>query len=234
MLQPNYLIDNWLVTSLVQGIKRDQSEYVERKLPITPENLRQFITVLNLSAPKQMFFWSVCLVAFNAILRKSSMFPRQASMVMLVKHCSLHSWGMSISVTYSKTIQRQERSHSLCLLWHPDHRLCLVRNLIKSLKVSSCRGDQFIFSFYHQASVVPMTYAMFNALLKSTLVKLNIPISRYSGHSFRRGGATHAVQQGVQPVVIKEQGDWKSLAYDKYLNLDALNGRADLLKPMMH
>ena len=40
----------------------------------------------------------------------------------------------------------------------------------------------------------------------------------YSGHSFCRRGATHALNCGVMVEIIKAQGNWKSLAYLDYLD----------------
>ena len=39
----------------------------------------------------------------------------------------------------------------------------------------------------------------------------------FSGHSFRRGGASFAVQDGVLGELIKVVGDWTSDAYYKYM-----------------
>ena len=42
--------------------------------------------------------------------------------------------------------------------------------------------------------------------------------SRFSSHSFRRGGACWALQCGVPGEVIQQFGDWKSDAYKDYLD----------------
>ena len=44
--------------------------------------------------------------------------------------------------------------------------------------------------------------------------------SRYSSHSFRRGGATWAFGCEVSPELIQIHGDWKSEAYKRYLDFD--------------
>ena len=56
--------------------------------------------------------------------------------------------------------------------------------------------------------------------LKTSLCPIGMESARYSGHSFRRGGATFAFQCGATPAQIKEQGDWKSSAYLLYLEFD--------------
>jgi len=54
---------------------------------------------------------------------------------------------------------------------------------------------------------VPLTHAVFTGYLKQCLREIGVDHSKYSGHSFRRGGATFAHRLGVDPVVIKRMGD---------------------------
>ena len=46
---------------------------------------------------------------------------------------------------------------------------------------------------------------------------MGLNVEQYAGHSFRRGGATFAMRCGVPVELIKIQGDWKSNAYERYL-----------------
>ena len=43
--------------------------------------------------------------------------------------------------------------------------------------------------------------------------------SEYSGHSFRRGGASHAFKCNIPAALINLQGDWKSNAYLRYIDI---------------
>lgn len=45
-----------------------------------------------------------------------------------------------------------------------------------------------------------------------------IVTEKYNEHSSRRGGATYAMRCGVQVELIKAQSDWKSNAYERYLD----------------
>ena len=53
--------------------------------------------------------------------------------------------------------------------------------------------------------------------LRECLKALGYPADKYSGHSFRRGGASFALQCGLPTDLIKLQGDWSSNAYERYL-----------------
>ena len=46
--------------------------------------------------------------------------------------------------------------------------------------------------------------------------------SNYSSHSFRRGGASFAFANGVDPILIQRQGDWLSDCFKVYLDLSVV------------
>lgn len=232
----NPLSENWFLKSLLKGIKRDKGQSVNRKLPITIDILQSIVKVLNLRISLHLTFWTACLIAFFGMMRKSSLFPRQGvSSFLCLRDCEVHSWGISIFARYSKTIQCQERRAFISLPWHSDPLLCPSRMLLRSLAVSNCSDQsEFLFTYCEQGRKSRLSYVTFTAMLKSVLQKLSLPLKLYSGHSFRRGGATHALMRGVPAEVIKEQGDWRSLAYLDYLELSDQHDRAKLLQPMVH
>ena len=47
--------------------------------------------------------------------------------------------------------------------------------------------------------------------------------SLFTGHSFRRGGASHAFQAGIPGELIQICGDWASDSYKKYLEFNMQN-----------
>ena len=58
--------------------------------------------------------------------------------------------------------------------------------------------------------------------------KIGVDPSQFSGHSFRRGGATFAHRMGVSPLLIKLMGDWSSDAYMSYIDHTTLTDLARL------
>ena len=64
-----------------------------------------------------------------------------------------------------------------------------------------------------------LTQALFIQKLKACLSTLGIPPDKYSGHSFRWGGASFALQCGLPISLIKAQRDWNSNACERYLHL---------------
>lgn len=93
---------------------------------------------------------------------------------------------------WSKTIQYRNRT----LLEHS--KLCQHTAILNAFKLlgghdfaSLLSGPAFVYSYGDQ--VKPLTYAAFCNKLKQLLKKCGNDGLQYSGHSFRRGGATFAI-----------------------------------------
>ena len=61
-----------------------------------------------------------------------------------------------------------------------------------------------------------MSHSVFVQGFKALVRACGLDWSQYSGHSFRRGGATYCFNLGVDPLLIKLLGDWASDAYLLY------------------
>ena len=72
----------------------------------------------------------------------------------------------------------------------------------------------------------PVTISSFNTELKRCLVFCGLDTSRYKGHSFRIGAATHASEQGFSDSQIRKLGRWQSDAFKTYLRSGALSANA--------
>ena len=84
--------------------------------------------------------------------------------------------------------------------------------------VPSCIASCPAFLYMEGGNVVPLTHFSFLTKLKDSLKKIGIDPTQYSGHSFRRGGASFAFQCEVPGELIQAQGDWKSDTYKRYLD----------------
>lgn len=220
---PNPLESHY-ITNLKKGARRLLGDNISQKLPITPSILMAIYSQLSLSIPLHAVFWAACTVAFFSFFRKSNLLPHtvhsQAQTRFIIrKNVSFSYQGASISVNWSKTIQYQQKSLIIPLPFIPNSPLCPSSSLYKALKlVPSAPISTTPFLYTESSKVQVLTYSRFLALLKCCLSNLHIDSSKYSGHSFRRGGATFALESGVPPDLIKTQGDWKSSAYQLYLD----------------
>ena len=69
-----------------------------------------------------------------------------------------------------------------------------------------------------------MTHKSFTKYLKFLLVKIGLNPDNWSGHFFRRGGASLLYRLGIDPLTIQACGDWSSDTFLRYLevNIDRL------------
>ena len=59
---------------------------------------------------------------------------------------------------------------------------------------------------------------------------LGYPDKEYSGHSFRRGGATWAMHIGLPGEVIQVLGDWQSNVYQRYTDMNFVERKTYISK----
>ena len=222
---PNPLQDNWFLQSVLMGVKREKGTVVRQKRPITPEILRQLLGALDLSQSFDACIWAAALVAFFCFFRKSNLLPRsQAAFNKKINLCVgdvlFYPWGAFVVVRWSKTIQYGERILKVPMPLLQGHPLCPVSALLHSLHVSG-NVDSFapLFVYVQRGQKKVLTHSVFVNRLRSLLQGLGLPASEFSGHSFRRGGASFAFEAGVSPDLIKMQGDWRSDAYQRYITV---------------
>ena len=55
--------------------------------------------------------------------------------------------------------------------------------------------------------------------IKTWVKRIGLDSAKYSTHSLRRGGCTHAFANNIAEPVIKLMGDWVSDAYKKYIDI---------------
>ncbi|CAC5418430.1 unnamed protein product [Mytilus coruscus] len=197
---------------------------VQRKLPVTPQLLKKILTTLDLQNPNHISFWAACLVAFFSFFRKSNLFVPTLAEFDAGKHLSrqdivFQTSGTLLRIRKSKTIQFANRLLEIPLPRILNSPLCPSQALllhVKMIPAVSCPSPAFL--HISKGTTVPLTYSTFLHMLKHSLSQLKLDTSGYSSHSFRRGGATFALECGVSSDLIQAQGDWKSEAYKGYLD----------------
>jgi hypothetical protein len=168
-------------------------------------------------------FWAATLVGFFAFLRKSNLFY-PASGFDKNKHLVRSDFsptqeGMSIDIKWSKTIQFSQRVHQVVIPSIPGNPLCPVSAVLRCFLLAPNLPGDPAFSLRVGPVLSPLTYKKFLTVLRSHLESAGFSPSGYAGHSLRRGGASWAFRCGVPGEFIKIQGDWKSEAYQRYLEL---------------
>ena len=221
----NNPLDSYRVRSLMKGVNRVIGAPPKRKLPITPDILLSIHAVLDFSISFNVALWAAMLVAFFTFLRKSSLVPRSvkqfSSKLHLCYSCVEQSRdGCVVSVRHTKTIQCHERVLKIPIPRIEGSVLCPVSSLDCMRKnVPVVHDDMPLFSYLHEGKLTCLTYSTFVKALKHSIAACGYDASLYSGHSFRRGGATYAFSLNIPAELIKLHGDWKSNAYLRYIDI---------------
>lgn len=220
----NPMSNNYYIDVLLKGMRRTLGDGSNPKLPITPNILLKILSRIDLNSPRDICFWTLCLVAFFSFFRKSNLLPPSLSEFDPSKHISrgnisFNTKGALIRVNWSKTIQYHERSLQVPLPLIQSSALCPSQALMLLFKLSpSHDSDIPAFMFSTPTGLKLLNYEGFLSRLHECLREIGIDPKKYSGHSFRRGGASFALECGLPPDLIQTQGDWRSDAYKSYID----------------
>lgn len=206
---PNPLEHNFSITQTLRGVRRTLGDQCKSKWPITPVILQKILQCLDLHNPFDANMWAVCLVLFYGLLRKASVLrtPNSRELgknVLLRSDISFSTSGALLNIRHSKTIQFGERTLKIPLPRFPGSPLCPVQALFRALRsTKNTPSSAPAFCVPRGRSWSPLTATQFDARLRQCLSAANLPEGRFSGHSFRRGGATWAYSVGVPVEVIR-------------------------------
>ena len=127
--------------------------------------------------------------------------------------------GLIVCIKWSKTNQCADRVLKVPIAAIPGSPLCPLQAYKHMLRLTPAPPSNPAFLHFVKGSLVTLTYRSFTSNLRSLLASAGLASKSYSGHSFRRGGATFAFKAGVPGELIKLHGDWVSDAYLLYLNV---------------
>ena len=218
---PNPLQDNWFVKSTLTGIERLLGTPAIRRTPVHPQLL---IDLHSLLRPGNLFdtmWWAAALVMFFGLLRKSNLFPDSTSAFDPKKQFVRSDFSqpvaefMLVNVKYSKTNQFHTRTSQIKFL-ESKHVLSPIPAIHSAFAALPLPADSP--AFVSSLDGCPMTGSKFTSYFKQLVTLSGRDATSYASHSFRRGGASWALQCGVPGEVIQLLGDWKSDCYKQYLD----------------
>ena len=209
---------------VLRGLSRLNPRALRQAAPMTPCILLEMFQLLDVSQALDAVFWSLFLMAFFTLARKSNLVPTGNDSVDADRHLkrrdvTVTDFGLLVCFHWTKTIQFKERVLEIPLVAMPGHSLCPVRAYLNMIKLVPASPDSAAFLLPSRRSVRPVKYKQFLAVLRHLLSGLGLDSSQYSTHSFRRGGATFAFHSDVPADLIQVQGDWASDAYRRYIDM---------------
>ncbi len=223
-------LENWELGVVRRGIQRRLGKPPQQKLAITAQILTEIYKTLDEKEPNAQAFWAACLVGFFGFLRKSTLLPKSTKAEDTQKALRISDVKIeqdtgcaTIVIRHTKTIQFGQRRLMLPFAAVPESDLCPVNALITMLAKlnpeASIPSHQPLFSYTVGTAVHHLDHKAFVKRLKEALKSCGKDPSQYSGHSFRRGGCSHAFAIGVPTAMVKLRGDWKSNAYERYITI---------------
>ncbi|KAF5366868.1 hypothetical protein D9757_011918 [Collybiopsis confluens] len=191
--------------------------------PITIPMMRALRLSLNLEDGFDACLWAACTCAFWGLMRwgevsvrSRSSFSPNSSITRADAHLLVDSLGkeyIRLDLPKAKTAE-PGRSQSVFLPTGGD--LCPAAALINLERVVPASGRDPLFSWKdNSGSIRPL-------VRKSSLSRVNSVLASMGwgnafGHSFRIGGASYLLAQGVSPEIVCIAGRWRSLAYELYI-----------------
>ena len=179
-------------------------------------------TFLDMQKVSDLALWCSFLVAFFCLFRKKNVCPESvkpnSDKTLRRKHIEIdhHNNIVYIYCNFSKTNQFGSSDLVIPVPGNSDVKLDLVRHLSRLLDMVVIDQDQPAFSYSAGKFV---HYKMFTDRLKQLLSQCGLDAALYSGHSFRRGGASFLYQVGGSILQIMSSGDWSSNCFTRYLFL---------------
>ena len=217
--------DDFLLQLELRGISRLHPHVPIRAKPITPKILLLFHSLMDNSS-LHCAVWSCSLVLFYTMARLGSILPKKRSspinQFLTRDRINFCQEGLLVTLLHTKTIQFGRRRLHIPLL-RVDSHLCLVAAFVHTSNLLLGVSHTPAFVFLDKGKVHWLTTSIFIRTFRGVMAAGGHDASDFSGHSFRRGGATWAFQSGMPGELIQICGDWASDAYTRYLEFSTQN-----------
>lgn len=200
---------------------------LDSRLPISLPILHRLISSAPQlpGSPYQICqFQAMCSLAFFAFLKVGEMSissnPKAAPPLQLSQLSKLLNAKGKIEA-FKVSIQNFKHSYNqapFSLIIYRQQSFCPVQLLLNYIVL---RGTQ-PGPFFSTVDGAPVSRTSFTDLLSLAIRYCGLDPSRYKGHSFRIGAATHAAERGFSDTQIRSLGRWKTNAFRKYIRVPSL------------
>ena len=213
--------DSFVLDETLQGLKRRPGT-PRAALPIDPVILRRMYAHIDTNNKADLALWSGYLIAFYSLFRKANVVPKDKSFdpacILTRGDLEIDEAGQRVLVyvSFSKTNQYMKRYHVIPIPANEDPALDLFRHLKQLFSTVNVPDSAPAFSYDKNSFINHKSYTV---KLKQLLKKAGLDPESYSGHSFRRGGASYLYSIGGTTLMVQVLGDWASQVFTRYLHL---------------
>ena len=206
--------------STMQGLKRGLARTPFQVLPIDPKVLKLMYKKVNIKKNEDLALWCSFLVAFYCLFRKANCVPKDNNFD-VNKILTRSNIGLDIDKKmvyvycgFSKTNQYRKKDMFIPIPSNTDPCLDLFRHMLLLKERVPAAPDAPAFTYGVNRFI---NYRQFTAKLKLLLGMAGLNPDLFSGHSFRRGGASFLFSVGASQLMVQVLGGWSSLVYTRYL-----------------
>lgn len=215
-----------IVQRLIRGIKRYHGEPGRKpKLPITLPILLAILSHLQPNIyPLHRTIHAACCLAYSGLLRCGE-FTTPTHIFNPAIHLTTAAVKFQPSFTNPEYIELTlpasktdpfRTGVTLVIAAAPGQASCPVSSLLHLLSSQPRPPTAPLFS---DTAGNPLTRKLFIDSIRAALTSAHFDASAYSGHSFRRGGATAAAAAGFSEQDIQLIGRWRSDAFKLYIDV---------------
>ena len=206
----------------VTGLSKLNLSVPNRRLPFFPEHLMSIYKLLNLTEVKDCVLWSLLLVAFFGMLRKSQFANSSRKNFSGNEQLTrgdfvFTSLGLVIRIKWSKTNQKHDKFQEIPLA-RISSVLCPVSAYSHMVSLLPALPGEPAFGLPSTSGkITPFSKSDIDKMLKDLVIQCGLSPSNYSFHGLRRGGATVASVSGCSDSDICMIGGWASSCYRGYI-----------------
>ena len=230
-------LDSDFCRNIIESAKRQRSQPIMKKKPITTEIIRNILDVHNKedSNLKDLRIAALCSLAFAGFLRYDDLCN------IVPKHIEFHNDYIRIFLPRSKTDINREGNY--VYISASRSKYCPVGVLRRYLNLSGIDSNSNLPLFrpltFHPSNSSytlrsgKISYTRCREILRDCLSKLGYNPNNYGLHSLRSGGITSVVRNSGHSIserLLKIHGRWKSdSAKDMYIE-ESLENRLQVTK----
>ena len=210
---------------LRRGVRRVRGSNPKKKAPVTPALLASWRLLMAPNNAMHASLWACMLVAFFGFFRKSTVAPASACLADPDLHLTrgditvdTQRYCLVIRVPKSKTNPFRERVDRIYIAGRAGCSLDPVAAYQNMVAASRAPANAPAFSFIRGGACCPITHSSLVRNTKQYAAAVGMNPADFSGHSYRRGGATFAFAARVPDILIQQQGLWASLCYRGYID----------------
>jgi integrase len=186
---------------------------VRRAAPVTMEAVRRIAAIINPRTFDDVVFMAIATLATAGLFRLGELVAKKVKGPAVLLWCNVAVKGSEVEVLLPKSKTDQLGRDGPVVVAANGTVACPRRWLkaMRKLPGYPKAGPVFV---NEKGKLVTREWVI--RRLNQFMERVGLYANRYSGHSFRRGGATSLAASGVPDRIISQLGRWRSATYQIY------------------